>query len=86
MQKGYQMTGPVTGTITTKLKGASRYNGSHGDYSHGCAGINGDINRTFDVGDFVIPPQVLIVGEWWEGGRGVVRGRQRSGGRGEGEW
>lgn len=52
------MTGPVTGTITTKLKGASHYNGSHGDYSKGCTGVNGDIlNRTFDVGDYVIPPQ-----------------------------
>lgn len=54
LQKGYQMTGPVTGTVTTKLKGAAFYDGSHGDYSEGC---NDDINRTFDVGDYVIPPQ-----------------------------
>lgn len=55
------MTGPVTGTISTKLKGASHYNGSLGDYSVDCTGINGDINRTFDVGDYVIPPQVTIL-------------------------
>jgi hypothetical protein len=63
------MTGPVTGTVTTKLKGASRYEGTHGDYSLGCDGISGDINRTFDVGDYVIPPQVMsasaCVGTWW---------------------
>ena len=58
IQKGYQITGPITGTITTKLKGASYYNGSFGDYSEGCTGAQGDINRTFDVGDYVIPPQV----------------------------
>ena len=59
IQKGYQITGPITGTITTKLKGASYYNGSFGDYSEGCTGAQGDINRTFDVGDYVIPPQVI---------------------------
>ncbi len=57
MQKGYQITGPVTGTVTAKMKGASYYNGSLGDYREFC-GVNGDINRTFDNGDYVIPPQV----------------------------
>lgn len=57
MKKGYQKTGPITGTITTKLKGASFYNGSHGDFSVNCEGL-GEVERTFDVGDYVIPPQV----------------------------
>ena len=58
LQKGYQVTGPVTGTVTTKVKGASHYEGNFGDYSEGCVGENADINRTFDVGDYVIPPEV----------------------------
>ena len=60
-QKGYQITGPITGTITTKLKGASYYNGSLGNFGDGCGEIDGNVNRTFDVGDYVIPPQVNVV-------------------------
>ena len=57
-QQGYQKTGPVQSTVTTKLKGAWRYNGSYGDYTHNCGGYVG--NTTFDEADYVIPPQVKI--------------------------
>ena len=47
---------PVQGTVTTKLKGAWHYNGSNGDYTQNCVGDVEEI--TFDVADYVIPPQV----------------------------
>lgn len=56
------MTGPVTGTVTSKLKGAAYYNGSLGDYTEGCGPRNGDVDRVFDVGDYVIPPHVSLHG------------------------
>lgn len=56
-EKGYQKFGPVAGVVTTKLKGASIYDGSYGDFNPTC---NGTDNFTFDVGDFVIPPQVRL--------------------------
>ena len=45
-------------TLTTKLKGAWRYNGSYGDYTQNCG--NPVRNVTFDVADFVIPPLVNL--------------------------
>ena len=55
-QHGYQKTGPVQSTVTTKLKGAWHYNGSYGNYTQNCQGDSEDV--TFDVADFVVPPQV----------------------------
>lgn len=55
------MTGPVTGTITTKLKGASLYDGRYGDYTQNCDNLDNQGNQTFDVGDYVIPPQVCYL-------------------------
>ena len=55
-QQGYQKTGSVHSTLTTKLKGAWHYNGSYGDYTQNCG--NPVRNVTFDVADFVIPPLV----------------------------
>ena len=57
-QQGYQKTGSVQSTLTTKLKGAWRYNGSHGDYRQNC--VNPVRNVTFDVADIVIPPLVNL--------------------------
>ena len=55
-QQGYQKTGTVQSTVTTKLKGAWHYDGSYGDYTQNCTS---DVEETtFDVADFVIPPQV----------------------------
>ena len=46
----------VQSTVTTKLKGAWHYDGSYGDYTQNCTS---DVEETtFDVADFVIPPQV----------------------------
>ena len=57
-QHGYQKTGTVQSTVTTKLKGAWHYNNTYGDYTQNCTGDVEEI--TFDVADFVIPPQVKI--------------------------
>ena len=57
-QQGYQKSGSVQSTLTTKLKGAWRYNGSYGDYTQNCG--NPVRNVTFDVADFVIPPLVNL--------------------------
>lgn len=51
--------GPVTGTITTKVKGAFFYNGKL-TYTDNCEGLFNDSKRVFDAGDFVIPPQVSL--------------------------
>ena len=56
LQKGYQKFGSVSGIVTTKLKGASLYNGSYGNFSQNCDDDPEDF--TFDVADYVIPPQV----------------------------
>ena len=45
-------------TLTTKLKGAWRYNGSYGDYTQNCG--NPVRNITFDVADIVVPPLVNL--------------------------
>ena len=55
-QQGYQKTGSVQSTVTTKLKGAWGYNGSYGDYTQNCD--NPVRNVTFDTADIVIPPVV----------------------------
>ena len=55
-QRGYQKTGIVQSVVTTKLKGAWRYNGNYGDYTQNCASHVRE--TTFDVADFVIPPKV----------------------------
>ena len=62
-QHGYQKTGAVQSTLTTKLKGAWGYNGSYGDYRQNCDSQVGNI--TFDVADYVIPPQVNCTDMWF---------------------
>ena len=52
------MVGPVTGTVTTKVKGAYFYNKSF-KYTDNCEG-QFNSNRVFDAGDFIIPPQVSL--------------------------
>ena len=59
-ERGYQITGPVTGTVTTKVKGSYFYNGSNSNYAPSCDGVL-DYMRTFDPGDFVIPPEVSVL-------------------------
>ena len=58
-EKGYQKTGPVQSAVTTKLKGASLFNGSQ-DFMVNCVNESSDDGVVFDVGDYVIPPQVGI--------------------------
>lgn len=57
VQKGYQKMGPVHSTVTTKIKGASLYNGSLGwDFMQNCP--TEERNSTvFDTADYIIPPR-----------------------------
>ena len=55
-QKGYQKTGNVAGTVTTKMKGAYLLNDT--DDFDGCGDYFSSPYRVFDPADYVIPPQV----------------------------
>ena len=61
-QQGYQKTGSVVGTVTTKMKGAylinnlSNFDGCDGYFNHSEFIV-------FDPADYVIPPQVYT--EWY---------------------
>ena len=57
LQKGYQKTGPVSSVVTTKVKGASVYNGTE-DYTQNCIDGEGLSTAPWDVGDLIIPPEV----------------------------
>ena len=70
LQKGYQRTAPVQGTVTNKVKGASFYNGDT-TFMQNCMI---DLNQTwsvYDTSDYVIPPQVGVALQGMEGGAGV---------------
>ncbi|XP_064392414.1 P2X purinoceptor 4-like isoform X2 [Halichondria panicea] len=56
LQKGYQKTGPVSSVVTTKVKGASVYNGTE-DYTQHCIDGEGLSTAPWDVGDLIIPPE-----------------------------
>ena len=62
VQKGYQKTGNVVGTVTTKMKGAYLFNDTS-DTSNfdGCDRyFNDSPFIVYDPADYVIPPQVFV--------------------------
>ena len=56
--KGYQKSGSVSGTVTTKMKGAYLFNNSD-EFMDGCEDyFNLSSFSVYDPADYVIPPQV----------------------------
>ena len=59
-QKGYQKTGNVAGTVTTKMKGVYLYENDvdRSDFEACKEYFNDSSFLVFDPADYVIPPQV----------------------------
>ena len=54
--------GMVQGAVTTKLKGAWKYNVTRdGDFSENCSEVDSRDWLVYDPADYVIPPQVSML-------------------------